>query len=105
MIPVIDLFAGPGGLSEGFASRTDKTGNPIFRIALSIEMDKPAYQTLRLRSFFRQFKKENVPEKYYEVLRGKLTVEELYRTFKNEAAASAEEAWQATLGKVDPTDV
>lgn len=62
-IPVIDLFAGPGGLGEGFSAFTPRprAGSvsarslPGFRIALSIEKDPSAWQTLRLRSFFRQF--------------------------------------------------
>lgn len=51
---VIDLFAGPGGLGEGFASLNDnKTNSKIFSIAVSAEMDTSAHQTLALRSFFR----------------------------------------------------
>jgi len=46
--PVIDLFAGPGGLSEGFAASEQ------FRVALSIEKDPVAHQTLELRAFFRR---------------------------------------------------
>ena len=55
-IPVIDLFAGPGGLGEGFASLCDGNGEPIFRIALSVEMDPAAHRTLELRAFFRHLK-------------------------------------------------
>jgi DNA (cytosine-5)-methyltransferase 1 len=71
-IPVIDLFAGPGGLAEGFSMVKD--GNDyFFDIKLSIEKDPEAHKTLKLRSFFRQFIKrhENLPEDYYEVLREK----------------------------------
>jgi DNA (cytosine-5)-methyltransferase 1 len=48
-IPVIDLFAGPGGLGEGFSRETSVD----FRIAVSIEKDPSAYETLRLRAAFR----------------------------------------------------
>ena len=58
-IRVIDIFAGPGGLGEGFSALTDKRSNPLFKIALSIEKEKFAHQTLELRSFYRQFKYEN----------------------------------------------
>lgn len=49
-IPVIDLFAGPGGLGEGF-SRSSKGD---FRIAISIEKDGMAHETLRLRAAHRE---------------------------------------------------
>ncbi|TDK42838.1 DNA cytosine methyltransferase [Algoriphagus formosus] len=73
MIPIIDLFAGPGGLGEGFMSLTDDKGKPLFDIRLSIEKDENAHKTLTLRSFFRQFKKKGkaVPRKYYEAIEEK----------------------------------
>lgn len=67
-ITVIDLFAGPGGLGEGF-STFDEPGYTPFRIGLSIEKDPFAHKTLRLRSFFRQFPKNEAPSVYYEILR------------------------------------
>ena len=54
MIPVIDLFAGPGGLGEGFSSLKDSNGNPVFQTVLSIEKDEQAHRTLRLRSYVRK---------------------------------------------------
>ena len=69
-IPIIDLFAGPGGLSEGFMSLKNDQGKSVFDIKLSIEKDINAHKTLSLRSFYRQFVKngETVPEDYYNVL-------------------------------------
>lgn len=63
MIKVIDIFAGPGGLSEGFASVTDNKGKPAFDVTLSIEKDEQAYSTLLFRAFFRQFQ-DGVPDDY-----------------------------------------
>ena len=57
-IPIIDLFAGPGGLGEGFMSLKNKEGKSIFDINLSIEKDINAHKTLTLRSFYRQFVKK-----------------------------------------------
>lgn len=62
---IIDLFAGPGGLGEGF-SRAGRDGDSRMRIHLSIEMDDYAIQTLRLRAFLRSF--ENFPQEYYDAL-------------------------------------
>ncbi len=53
----VDLFAGPGGLAEGFSSLRDDVGSRIFDIALSVEKESSAFATLRLRSFVRQFDK------------------------------------------------
>lgn len=68
-IPVIDLFAGPGGLGEGFSSLKNDAGERLFDIRLSIEMDKNAHETLRLRSFYRQFKQNEVPDLYYSYIK------------------------------------
>jgi DNA (cytosine-5)-methyltransferase 1 len=100
-IPVIDLFAGPGGLAEGFASLGRPEGSPRFRIALSIEKDAMAHQTLELRAFYRQFPHSELPEEYYEHLRGKLSRTELFQTWPLLAAAAAKESWNAELGAVD----
>lgn len=99
VIPVIDLFAGPGGLGEGFSSLIDERGNNFFKIVLSIEKDTFAHQTLELRSFFRQFKKENVPEEYYKHIRGEIDREKLFKQFANEAAKAKAEALKIELGK------
>jgi len=103
MIPVIDLFAGPGGLGEGFSAfRSGKKNR--FKIVLSIEKDPVAHNTLRLRSFFRQFS-DRVPDDYYDLLRGKISPEELYRRFPKEAAKAHDEAWLAVLGKPKETSI
>jgi DNA (cytosine-5)-methyltransferase 1 len=105
VIPIIDLFAGPGGLSEGFASLPDDAGGRAFRVALSIEMNSDARRTLRLRSFYRQFAPGSAPAAYYEFVRGTISLDELFRVLPKEAKASEREAWQAELGKVDPKEV
>lgn len=50
MIPVVDVFAGPGGLNEGFSSVRDQIGRRVFRTVASIEMERAAVETLRFRS-------------------------------------------------------
>jgi len=62
---VIDLFAGPGGLAEGFCAYRDDTGERRFRIALSVEKEASAHRTLQLRAFLRQFD-DGFPDEYYD---------------------------------------
>ncbi|CAN5330902.1 DNA cytosine methyltransferase [soil metagenome] len=102
-IPVIDIFAGPGGLGEGFSSVFDKNGDRFFKTVLSIEMEQYAHETLTLRSFYRQFNPEEVPEEYYQVLRGEISTNELYQLnkFKEQAEAAKKEAKWAKLGYSD----
>ena len=72
MIPVIDLFAGPGGLGEGFSSLKDSNGNHVFQTIMSVEMDSQAHNTLQLRAFFRRLLDDEgqVPRKYITFLKG-----------------------------------
>jgi DNA (cytosine-5)-methyltransferase 1 len=96
--PIIDLFAGPGGLAEGFSSLTNEQNERIFDIRLSIEKDAHAHQTLTLRSFVRQFPVGILPEDYYQFLRKEISLDELYQRFPEQHIEAAHEAWQATLG-------
>jgi len=101
-IPVVDIFAGPGGLGEGFAAATNPDGTPAFSIRLSIEKGPIAHLTLGLRAFFRQFPPGEAPRAYYEHLRGRLTREELFHSRARHAAFAQSEAWLAELGQIDP---
>lgn len=95
-IPVIDLFAGPGGLGEGFsACSTDRIA---FDVALSVEKDAAAFDTLLLRTFFRQFRKSEVPEGYYSYLRGKITFEQLFDGFPEQAHAAMDKCLLLEMG-------
>ncbi len=49
---IVDLFAGPGGLGEGFASLVNDGHRP-FRIGISVEKEASAHRTLTLRAFLR----------------------------------------------------
>lgn len=105
MIPVVDVFAGPGGLSEGFSAVGRSEGMSRFKIRLSVEKDPFAHQTLLLRSFLRQFPLGRAPQDYYEFLRGKFGVEHLFARFPKETAKANSEAWCATLGGTPPGEV
>lgn len=75
--PVVDLFAGPGGLGEGFAELRTNDSTPVFGSIASIEEEKFAYQTLLLRHFYRSFRREDVPDGYYDYLASRISKEEL----------------------------
>lgn len=98
-IPVIDVFAGPGGLGEGFSSVFDKRNNRIFEIKLSIEKDSNAHKTLRLRSFFRKFPKGEAPPEFYNVIKQtswvnrQAAIEHLKQSHPKKWAQAEEEAW------------
>ncbi len=98
-IPVIDLFAGPGGLGEGFES------DGRLHIVLSVECDPYAHRTLLLRSFFRQFERNREPEAYYEYVKGNITREQLFAKYPKEAAAAKKIATLAKLGENDPDEI
>jgi len=104
-IPVIDIFAGPGGLGEGFSSRLKKDDERIFKIKLSIEMDEFAHRTLELRAFVREFPHKKAPDDYYDYLRGNLSREELFKNHHEEAERAKNEAWCAELGKEPDAEV
>jgi len=75
--PIVDLFAGPGGLGEGFSELYNSNDSRVFKPVVSIERDKFAYQTLLLRHFFKSFKRQDVPDDYYAYLEGRIDKEDL----------------------------
>jgi len=93
-IKVIDLFAGPGGLGEGFAS-VGPNEAPAFKIAVSVEKEASAHKTLTLRAFTREFKNRVLPEEYYQYVRGEITKDCLIDKFPAEWNAANLE----TLGR------
>ncbi len=105
-VPVIDLFAGPGGLAEGFASFVaDGRKRPTFKIGISVEKDEFAHKTLELRSFYRQFINQNIPEEYYRYLKGECSREQLFNVFPAAARAAKTEARLAELGTADDSRI
>jgi DNA (cytosine-5)-methyltransferase 1 len=100
-IPVIDLFAGPGGLGEGFSSLTDPSGVRRFEVKVSIEKDEVAHRTLSLRALFRSFPDGKVPDCYYDYVRGKITREQLFAhpSVAEQGKVALAEARCAELGK------
>ena len=106
-IPVIDLFAGPGGLGEGFSSIASERGEPRFAVKVSIEKDEVAHRTLALRALFRSHGRGAVPDAYYDYVRGCITREQLFShpSISGEAREAAMEAKCAELGKTQHATV
>ncbi|WP_396178445.1 DNA cytosine methyltransferase [Flavobacterium sp.] len=67
----IDLFAGAGGLSEGFI----RAG---FKPVAHVEMNKDACDTLKTRTAFHYLKENNRIEEYYDYLKGEISREEFW---------------------------
>jgi DNA (cytosine-5)-methyltransferase 1 len=100
---VIDLFAGPGGLAEGFSSLRATSGRRIFDVALSVEKEATAFATLRLRSFFRQF--EEVPEAYYQYLAQRISHRDLTEQYSVEWKRAVEETAMLELATDRATEL
>lgn len=100
---VVDIFAGPGGLAEGFSSVHDSNGSNVFSIDLSIEKDTAAHSTLLLRSFLRQFD-GSLPEAYYDFLNAKTPEPAWAEEFPDQWEQAQSEAWRHELGNEDSTE-
>jgi len=102
MIPVIDLFAGPGGLCEGFSAPIGEM--PRFQPVLSIEKDATAHRTLKLRAFVHwfSFAGKRIPDEYYRYVRGEIDRKVFWNAAQRKYADAAQyaerTAWCATLG-------
>ena len=122
VIPVVDLFAGPGGLGEGFSAFSPKRYHGIFkdeaedtdvdvapfRICLSVEKDPTAHSTLRLRSFYRNLLREKgkIPTDYYSYVRKPLEERSFeqfmdHSEYRTCAVAANAEALNAELGGLE----
>lgn len=98
---VVDIFAGPGGLAEGFSSVPGADGGRAFHIALSIEKESAAHSTLQLRSFLRQFGGA-LPDAYYRYINDGGDEPDWAALYPEQWSAALDEAWKLELGDEDP---
>lgn len=101
---VVDLFAGPGGLAEGFSRFRDPDGNAPFGIALSVEKEASAFSTLRLRSFVRQFS-DAIPDAYYRYVAREIDWGDLIAAYPEQWAAACHETLQLELGAPGSSEI
>lgn len=94
---IVDLFAGPGGLAEGFSSLRNRDGSRPFRIELSVEKEPSAFETLRLRSFLRQFE-NSFPAEYYRFLNDEIPEPEWSELYPEQWEATVRETVRLELG-------
>lgn len=96
----IDLFAGAGGLSEGFI----RAG---FDAIAHIEMNPDAINTIKTRLCYHYLSGNNQLNDYYDYLRGRITRENLYALVPQDILAAAmqyamsEENIQEIFAKID----
>ena len=106
MIPVVDLFAGAGGLTEGFASLVDADGVPVFQPVMSVEKDPDACETLRLRAFLSRIAsaEPGLPWEYEQFLRDRdpRALDSLKKRFPIAWDGARCEVVEAELGDADP---
>src|ERR1044072_3097842 len=92
----VDLFAGPGGLAEGFSSLRNPDGTRLFYVTLSVEKEPSAFATLRLRAFTRQFTEP--PESYYRYISSEISRDDLIKIHPEEWRAAENETAMLELG-------
>lgn len=95
---VVDVFAGPGGLGEGFALLDGGKGSPRFQSAASIEQDHFSHRTLHLRHFLRSFPNREFPEDYYRFMRSEISLRELYDLHPENRAHADASTLKISLG-------
>ena len=96
---VIDLFAGAGGLSEGFVQAG-------FVPIAHVEMDKDACNTLKTRCCFHYLRANNQLDIYYKYLKGEIARETLYESVPAEVTNAvinveiSDDTINETFGKI-----
>lgn len=89
---VVDLFAGAGGLSEGFRRKG-------FTIVSSVEMDPYACETLKTRHAYWEYKQKQKSGIYWDYVKKEITREEFLRDFPENAVINVEIS-SSTINKV-----
>lgn len=96
---IVDLFAGPGGLGEGFAALVERGHSP-FRIGISVEKELSAHRTLTLRAFLRDYQSRHgfLPEQFIDFHAGSVSEPDWATVDANSWRAALEEARCLEIG-------
>jgi len=94
----VDLFAGCGGLSEGF----EEAG---FEVIAHIEKDKWACESLRSRHLYRELKKLNKEEIYKRFLREEISREDVLEEYPEIDKTISRRVVRATFGEDDTDNI
>jgi DNA (cytosine-5)-methyltransferase 1 len=102
---IVDLFAGPGGLGEGFASIRDGVHAP-YQIGISVEREASAHRTLTLRAFLRDYQTRygRFPRQFLDFHAGLIDEPDWEAVGKNAWKHATEEARCLELGTQAATD-
>lgn len=101
---VVDLFAGPGGLSEGFRRLGMDSGEEL-QVALSVEMDRWAVETLRLRALSRLHGNHDLISAQLRNVRGSLSSPDWMDTAPAAWKEVLEEVRQLRLGTDEAREI
>ncbi len=101
-IGVVDLFAGPGGLGEGFSSLSIDGWHP-FKISISVEKEASAHRTLTLRAFLREYREQHgcLPQEYIDFHAGEISEPDWFQVDPECWVLATEEARALELGTED----
>ncbi len=95
----LDLFAGPGGLSDGF----EQAG---FGIAAQVEKDETACKTLRLRTIYRELRKKDKLKQYWRLVRNEIGEADVREEYKEIADRCDAQVINREFGLTDaPTTI
>jgi len=97
-LTVVDLFAGPGGLSEGFWQAG-------FDVICSVEMDKWATETLKTRHIYHMLVKAGKVEEYNKYLYGEIDRCELLKYCHRDSLAMNEAIIQEKMSPDTRIDI
>jgi DNA (cytosine-5)-methyltransferase 1 len=102
---IVDLFAGPGGLGEGFTCFSVGRHKP-FQIGISVEKETSAHQTLKLRAFLRDYRTRHgvLPKQFIEFHAGRTAEPDWNSVDAKSWLQATQEAKCLELGTTSATD-